>query len=197
MRQLRRVARQRQMLVSMLSAEKNRLHKVLTDAGVRLGVVVSDVHGCSARAMTQSLIAGKPVSEVLDQKGRLRASRAKWFEAQSTDELSATPCCVAEPILDHLEDLKRRIDRMDRYLLTNLAPWQAQLNLLQTLPGVDRIGAAMRLVEIGADMVVFGSAERLASWVGICPGNHERAGKRKRGRIRKGHAWVRRRLWKH
>ncbi len=47
-------------------------------------------------------------------------------------------------------------------------------------------------VEIGADTTVFSSAERLASWVGICPGNNESAGKRKSGRIRKGNAWMRR-----
>ena len=56
------------------------------------------------------------------------------------------------------------------------------------------MGAAMLLVEIGADMSVFGSAQRLASWVGICPGNNESAGKRKSGSIRKGNAWVRRLL---
>jgi len=43
-------------------------------------------------------------------------------------------------------------------------------------------------------MSVFASAEKLASWVGICPGNNESAGKRKSGRIRKGNAWVRRLL---
>ena len=68
------------------------------------------------------------------------------------------------------------------------------MQLLQTLPGIDLIGAAMLLVEIGGDMSVFGSAQRLASWVGICPGNNESAGKRKSGRIRKGNAWVRRLL---
>ena len=68
------------------------------------------------------------------------------------------------------------------------------LQLLQTLPGIDLMGAAMLLVEIGGDMSVFGSAQRLASWVGICPGNNESAGKRKSGRIRKGNAWVRRLL---
>jgi transposase len=68
------------------------------------------------------------------------------------------------------------------------------LQLLQTLPGIDQMGAAMLLVEIGADMSVFGSAQRLASWVGMCPGNNVSAGKRKSGRIRKGNAWVRRLL---
>ena len=62
------------------------------------------------------------------------------------------------------------------------------------MPGIDRMGAAMLLVESGADMNRFGSPERLASRAGICPGNHESAGKRKSGRTRKGNAWVRRLL---
>ena len=52
----------------------------------------------------------------------------------------------------------------------------------------------MLLVEIGTEMSVFGSAERIASWVGICPGNNESAGKRKSGRIRRGNPWIRRLL---
>jgi transposase len=193
-RQLRLVARQRQKLVGMCSAEKNRLHKVLVDAGIRIGVVVADVHGSSARAMVKALIAGQPMHEVLDKKGRLRASREDLFEALSTEQFSAVHRFVAEEILQHIEQIEQRIARMDRYLLEGLKAWQPQLNLLQTIPGIDIQGAAMMLVEIGADMSVFGSAERLASWVGICPGNNESAGKRKSGRIRRGNAWVRRLL---
>lgn len=193
-RQLRLVARQRQKLVGMCSAEKNRLHKVLVDAGIRINVVVSDVHGSSARAMIKALIEGKPLHEVLDAKGRLRASREELFESLSTDGLSAAHRFVAEEVMAHIEEIERRIERMDAYLLQGLQAWQPQLNLLQTIPGIDQIGAAMLLVEIGADMDAFGSAERLASWVGMCPGNNESAGKRKSGRIRKGNAWVRRLL---
>lgn len=193
-RQLRLVARQRQKLVGMCSAEKNRLHKVLVDAGIRLNVLVSDLHGSSARAMVKALIEDRPMHEILDCKGRVRASREELFEALSTDQLSAEHRFVAGEILEHIEELERRIARLDERLLQGLAPWQAQLNLLQTMPGVDRIGAAMLLVEITPDMSAFGSAERLASWVGICPGNNESAGKRKSGRMRKGNAWVRRLL---
>lgn len=193
-RQLRLVSRQRQKLVGMCSAEKNRLHKVLVDAGIRINVVVSDIYGASGRAMVKALIAGKPLHEVLDQKGRLRASREELFEALSTEQFSAAHRFVAEEIMQHIEQIEQRIARMDQYLLDGLQAWRPQLNLLQTLPGIDVQGAAMLLVEIGADMTVFGSAERLASWVGICPGNNESAGKRKTGRIRKGNAWVRRLL---
>jgi transposase len=194
LRQLRVVARQRQKLVGMCSAEKNRLHKVLVDAGIRINVVVSDIHGASARAMIKALLQGKDLSAVLDQKGRLRASREDLFEALGTEHLSAEHRFVAQEIMAHIEELERRIARFDAYLLQGLSAWQPQLNLLQTLPGIDIQGAAMLLVEIGADMSAFGSAERLASWVGICPGNNESAGKRKTGRIRKGNAWVRRLL---
>jgi transposase len=194
LRQLRLVARQRQKLVGMLSAEKNRLHKVLVDAGIRINVLVSDVHGQSARAMIKALIKGQPMHEILDLKGRLGASREELFEALSTEQFSARHAFVADEIMQHIEYIEQRIARMDGYLLSGLAAWQPQLNLLQTIPGIDQIGAAMLLVEISADMSTFGSAERLASWVGICPGNNESAGKRKTGRIRKGNAWVRRLL---
>lgn len=194
MRQLRLVARQRQKLVGMCSAEKNRLLKVLVDAGIRINVVVSDIHGVGARAMLKALMADKPMHEVLDSKGRVRATREELFEALSTEQFSAAHRFVAEEMMDHIEELERRVAKLDRYVLQSLSAWQPQLKLLQTIPGIDEIGAAMLLVEIGADMDAFGSAERLASWVGICPGNNESAGKRKNGRIRKGNAWVRRLL---
>lgn len=194
MRQLRLVARQRQKLVGMCSAEKNRLHKVLVDAGIRLNVLVADVHGQSARAMVKALIEGKPMHEILDDKGRLRASREELCEALSTEQFSDVHRFVAGEIMQHIEQIEQRITHMDQYLLQGLQAWQPQLNLLQTIPGIDQTGAAMLLVELGTDMAAFGSAERLASWVGICPGNNESAGKRKSGRIRRGNAWVRRLL---
>jgi len=194
MRQLRLIARQRQKLVMVLSAEKNRLHKVLTDGGIRLNVVVSDAHGQSARAMVKALIAGKQPHEVLQYASkRLRTPRAEILEALH-GELSESHIFVLTELMQHIEDLEERIVRFDVQLLAGLEKEQAALNLLQTIPGIDVIGAAMLLVEIGTDMSVFGNAGRLASWVGICPGNNESAGKRKSGRTRKGNPYVRRLL---
>jgi len=194
MRQLRLISRQRQKLVMVLSAEKNRLHKVLTDGGIRLGVVVSDPHGQSARAMTKALIAGKQPHEVLQYaSNRLRTPRADILDALH-GELSDSHIFVLSELMQHIEDLEARVVRFDEQLLAGLEKQQTALNLLQTIPGIDVIGAAMLLVEIGTDMSVFGSAGRLASWVGVCPGNNESAGKRKSGRTRKGNPYVRRLL---
>ena len=102
---------------------------------------------------------------------------------------------VLDELMQHIEDIEARIRRFDQKLLEGLSGAEDALRLLQTIPpGVDRIGAAMLLVEIGTDMSVWGSEERLSSWVGICPGNNESAGKRKSGRMRKGNPYVRRLL---
>ena len=133
-------------------------------------------------------LRGQPIPEILNLAGRLRASREELFEALQPEELSDAHRFVLSEIMAHIEELEARMRRFEQTLLAGLAPWEPQLVLLQTLPGVDRIGAAMLLVEIGTDMASFASAEKLASWVGICPGNNESAGKRKSGKIRKGNA---------
>jgi transposase len=194
LRELRLVARQRQKLVSQLASEKNRLHKILTDSGVRLGVVVSDIHGQSARAMIKALIAGSPPEQVLCLASRrLKASREEIFDALQ-GELTATHRFVLGEVMQHIDEIEARIARFDARLLGELQSERNALVLLQTLPGVDLIGAAMLLVEIGTDMNAFGTPDRLASWVGVCPGNNESAGKRKSGHLRKGNVYVRRLL---
>jgi transposase len=194
LRELRLISRQRQKLVGQLASEKNRLHKVLTDGGVRLGVVVSDLHGQSARAMVKAIILGQSPNEVLQfASQRLKASREEIFDALQ-GELTDSHRFVLDELMRHIEEIEARIARFDARLLEGLKGERNTLALLQTLPGVDLIGAAMLLVEIGADMDAFGSADRLASWVGICPGNNESAGKRKSGRVRKGNLYVRRLL---
>lgn len=194
LRELRLIARQRQKLVGQLASEKNRLHKVLTDSGVRLGVVVSDLHGQSARAMVKAIIAGQSPQEVLKLASRrLKASREEIFDALQGD-LTASHRFVLDELMRHIEEIEARIARFDTRLLAELESERDALALLQTIPGVDLIGAAMLLVEIGTDMESFGSADRLASWVGICPGNNESAGKRKSGHLLKGNLYVRRLL---
>ena len=193
-RELRLIARQRQKLVGQLASEKNRLHKVLTDSGVRLGVVVSDLHGQSARAMVKAIIAGQSPCDVLRLASRrLKASREELFDALQGD-LTASHRFVLDELMQHIEEIEARITRFDVRLLSELEAEKNTLALLQTIPGVDLIGAAMLLIEIGTDMDAFGSADRLASWVGMCPGNNESAGKRKSGHVRKGNLYVRRLL---
>lgn len=193
-RNLRLISRQRQKLVGMLASEKNRLHKVLTDGGIRLSTVVSDIHGQSARRMTECLLEGGTPEQALEYaSSRLKASHEVLLDSLDGD-LTDVHLFVLRETLDHIRDLEIRISRFDSELLKELAPYRWALNLLQTIPGIDETGAAMLIVEIGVEMDAFGTADRLSSWAGICPGNNESAGKRKTGRIRKGNPYVRRLL---
>jgi transposase len=194
LRNLRLVARHRQNLVSMLAREKNRLHKVLADGGVRLSAVVSDLHGQSARQMTECLLEGGTPEQALKfASSRLKASREELFDALE-GELTDVHRFVLNEILGHIRDIEAQIGRFDAELLKRLEPYHWAVNLIQTIPGIDQTGAAMLIVEIGIDMEAFGKADRLASWAGVCPGNNESAGKRKSSRTRKGNRYIRRLL---
>lgn len=172
-----------------LVARHHRLHKILNDAGIRLSVVVGDINGQSSRAMIAALLEGQSPHEV---SRRLKADRKDLLEALQ-GELSPQHRFILKALLVHIDALQEQIAQHDAYLLDSLAgEEQDMLALLQSMPGIDRVGAALLLVEIGCDMQVFGRAERLASRAGLCPGNHESAGKRRNGRMRKGNRYVRR-----
>lgn len=191
-RELRLIARQHQSLTRSLTAEKNRLHKLLTDAGIRLSVVVSDIHGQSARRMVKALIEGESPKEVLRHASkRLKASRAELLDAVD-GEMTDCHRQVLSQQMQHIEELEQHLSDCKQWLLDGLADQQDVLKRLHTIPGIDEMGAAMLMVEIGDDMSAFGSAERLSSWVGVCPGNCESAGKRFSGKTRKGNPYVRR-----
>jgi len=123
-RHLRRIARQRHKLGGMLASEKNRLHKLLADAGIRLNVLVSDIHGQAGRAMVKALIAGQPITAVLDLAGRLRASREPLFEAVQPEELSGPHRFVLNEVMAHIEELEARMARLDQALIQGLASWR-------------------------------------------------------------------------
>ena len=191
LRELRLVSRYRRKLTASLAGEKNRLHKLLDDAGVKLGGVVADIDGVYARKMVEGLIAGGTPEQLCDLgKGKLKAS-PELLQAAMDGELSARHRLVLRTALDHVRFLEQQLSELDRYLITAMKPYAWAWRLLQTIPGIDQIAAAMILIEISDDLSRFGSAARLSSWSALCPGNNKSAGKRKSGRTRHGNPIVR------
>lgn len=191
LRELRLVSRYRRKLSGMLAGEKNRLHKLLDDAGIKLGGVVADIDGVSARRRVEGLIAGKSPGELATLGlGPLKDKR-EALEASMEGELSPRHRLILEAAYRHIRYLEDELAALDRYLIEAMQPYAWAWQLLQTLPGIDKISAAMILIEISDDLTRFGTADRLASWAGLCPGNHESAGKRKSGKTRHGNPIVR------
>jgi transposase len=191
LRELRLISRYRRKLAAMSASEVNRLHKMLDDGGIKLGAVVSDINGVSARAMVKGLIAGQPEAALLAHARGALKRKTEQLSAGLDGELSARHLFVLEQIHDHIEVLQRQLAKLDAYLLQAMQPYAWAHKLLQTIPGIDAIAAALIVVEIGDDMARFGSPERLACWAALSPGNHESAGKRKSGRTRHGNHMIR------
>jgi transposase len=91
----------------------------------------------------------------------------------------------------HIDALDEQIAVLSAEVAQRLAPFAAEVELLDSIPGIGRWTAEVILAEIGTDMTRFPTAGHLASWAGMCPGNHESAGKRRSGRIRPGNPWLR------
>ena len=179
-RELRMLTRYRRKLRGYAAAEKNRLAKTLDACGIRLGSVVSSIDGVSAIRMIEALIEGKLSPQDIAKlgKGRLKAKRDDLAIALEGN-ISDRHRYLLQQILKHMQWLEEQIQDIDSQIVAAMKPYMEQWQLLQTIPGINEISAAMLLAEIGVDMEQFGSSSRLCSWAGMCPGNNESAGKKK------------------
>lgn len=191
-RELRELTRYRKSLIQERSAEANRVQKVLEGANIKLASVATNILGVSGRAILAALIAGTTDPQTLADlaRGRMR-KKIPALEQALTGHMGAHQRFVVAQQLAHIDDLDDAIEHCSAEVATRMQPFAEQLERLCTIPGVGRRIAETILAEVGTDMRRFPSAKHIASWAGICPGNHESAGKRKSGRTRKGSRWLR------
>ena len=191
-RRLRDLTRYRSALIGERTREKQRLEKVLEDAGIKLSVFICDVFGVSGRAMLQALIAGERDPQVLAEHARARMRRKIPVLVEAlTGRFGEHHAFLCATMLAHIDTLDATIRAVTARIETEIRPLQALVDRLDTMPGVNQRVAQTIIAEIGADMTRFPTAANLASWAGMCPGNNESAGKHFSGRVRKGDSWLR------
>jgi transposase len=190
--QLRDLTRYRKKLIEERTRETQRIQKLLEDAGIKLDSVVSDILGVSARRMLEALITGVRDVEALTELAHTRL-RPKIPQLRQALEgrFGAHHALMLRMHLDHVDQLTANITRLDAEIDRVVRPFSEQLQHLITIPGIGRRTAEVILAEVGVDMCRFATAAHLASWAGMCPGNHESGGKRRSGRARKGNAALR------
>jgi transposase len=191
-RELRDITRYRVQQVRDRAQEVNRLCKVLEDAGVKLTTVASDVLGASGRAMIEALVAGTSDPGVLADlaRGRLRTKLPALRRALQ-GRFRPVHGFLLEQILAKIDFLDETLERITAELDRRLVPFEPMLTTLDTVPGIDRIGAISLVAETGGDMTRFPTAAHLCSWAAMCPGQNESAGKRRSGTTRKGNRYLR------
>jgi transposase len=190
-RELRELYRYKRKLTGQHTAEGNRLRKVLEDANIKLGSVVSDVFGVSGTAMINAVLAGQSDPATLADlaKGTLRRKKDQLILALQGN-LTAHHLFMLKLSKKAIDNIDNLILDVDNQIDTYLAAYEEECSLLKTIPGVQQATATAIIAEIGIDMDVFPNQHHLASWAGICPGNNESAGKKKSSRITEGNKFL-------
>lgn len=190
-RELRDLTRARSIATRDRAREIQRLEKFLEGSGIKLSSVVADLTGVSSRAMLEALIGGERDPEVLAglARGTLRSKIPELVDAL-TGRFKGHHAFMARLHLDQIDAQSRIIDALTARIEETMAPFRAARDFLATIPGVSLRGAEVIIAETGADMMVFETPGRLASWAGVCPGSNESAGKVKSAHILPGNKYL-------
>lgn len=192
-RQLRDVNRYATKLTQQLAAEKNRIQKILEDANIKLSSLVSSITGVVATKLIDGLMEGRTDIEQLIKEsyhGKMKASKTELLKSL-TGRMTDHHRFMLKQIKHHMAYLESQIEVLEIEMDRLLAEDQESVELLTTIPGVDKAIAVKILGETGTDLeTTFGNEKRLAKWSGICPGNNESGGKKMSGRTTHGNKYL-------
>jgi transposase len=189
--ELRDLTRTRKQLVREISQHSSRIQKVLEDANLKLGSVLSDVLGKSGRAILQAIVDGESDPQKLADLalGNARKKRTELVEALH-GRIRDHHRGLLKVHLELVSALHHALAELDAAVGKALASIHQSVSLLITIPGVSDVTAQVIVAEVGVDMTRFATDAHLRSWAGFCPRNDESAGKRRSTRVRKGAPWL-------
>jgi len=194
-RELRDLTRRRKRLLGAGTSERNRVQKVLEDANVKLGNVLTDLFGVSGQLMLEALLKGQATPEEMAQfaKGRAKKKTPQIIAALEGHQMSEHHRRMIRYSLDHMRFLEEQIEQLDHDIVAKIqeSGLEPHWQLVQSVPGLQATSAAAVLAETGTDMTQFPSEKHISSWTGICPGNNRSAGKNRSSRTTGGNRWLR------
>jgi transposase len=185
------LTRQRTLLNSQRTREIQQVEKLIESTGIKYTSVAVNVLGLSGRAFLEALIAGETNPLILAKlaKGRLIA-KSEQLRLALDGNFTAHHGHLTRLHLDRIDQIDEHIailtTTINELFITQDLDWARQL--LTTIPGISTTGAENILAETGADMSAFETPAHLASWAGVCPGQHESAGRKGSSHTRPGNA---------
>jgi transposase len=192
-RELRDLTRNRVNVLDDMNRVKNRIEQLCQSGNIKVSSVATDLFGVSGRRMLKAIVQGlRDPGWMADYaRGSLRRKRADLalaLEGTFTPEQR----WLLNRELHQLEWLEQQVELLEKEIERRLIPFAEVMARVSTLPGVDRTTAWTIVAELGPDLSAFADASHLASWAGLCPGNHESGGKRLSGRTRKSNRYIKR-----
>jgi transposase len=194
-RQLRDFTRRRVQLTQDATRERNRVQKLLEQTNVKIASVLTDVFGVSGLRILLALLEGQATVVEIAQlaRGTARRKIPQLTEALEGNRMTGHVRLLIRSCLRHLACLEEEVEELDAEILSRMSapPFKRAFELLQTIPGVGQLSAATILAETGSDLEPFPTAEQMASWAGVCPGNRESAGIQKGSQTTHGNPYLR------
>lgn len=183
---LREFARYRYKLTNTKSSEKNRFTNALTVGNCKLDMVFSDIFGKSSQSIIDIILNNDNFSD-----NDIISCISKKCKSSSEDILSSIGGIQftyeqklrINIVKDHIDYLINQIGKLNDIIDALVVPYESYIDLLCTIPGIDRNSAIGVLSEISNDVSQFKSHYRLTSWAGLAPGCNESAGKKKSVKI--------------
>lgn len=180
-RDLRDLTRYRRKKVQEVTAEKNRMMKVLEDANLKLSSVFSNVSGVTCTKVIDAILDGNTDPDYLTSlctHGKLQSTKEQIHDAVE-GRFTEHHKFMLKAIRKSITSLEEEIAELEAEIDRRCEPIREEIERLCTIPGIDQTGAKELIAEIGVDMEVFPTAANLAAWSGVSPGNNESAGKKK------------------
>jgi transposase len=179
-RDLRDLVRYKNKLQQQVTAESNRMIKILEDANIKVSSVFSKTLGVSSRKIIDEIIAGdyQPERLLHHVHGNVKMSRAEIKEA-ITGYVTSHHRFMLRTISENIKKIEGTILDIENEIERQTSKYSLEIELLDSIPGVDKDGAIGIISEIGIDMSRFPDQKHLASWAGMSPGINESAGKKK------------------
>ena len=189
---LRELTRLRKMWIESRNREKNRAHKILETAGIKLTSYMTDIFGLSGRNLLNLLINEEEITAEKVEKAVYTSLKFKVPELIEglTGFFRSHHRFLLAQVLDVIDMYNSKISELEIKIADYLLPYQQYVDRLVTISGISLDSVAVIISEFGTNMNQFSYVERLASWVGLCLGNNESAGKRRSTRISKGNSYA-------
>jgi len=194
-RELCELIRYRQSMIEERAREYNRMGKVLEGANIKLTSVTSRMDTVSGLNMIRALSEGEanPEALALMAKGTMK-SKVNELKRALKGLVQPHQQMILKAMLSHIDQLSELIATLDSEIEIRMSQDVELVEALDGITGVGKVSAQTIIAEIGTDMNRFPSANHLASWACISPGNNESAGKKKSGKTQKSNSTLKKTL---
>lgn len=192
-RQLRPLTRQRMKYENQISAVQSRMASVLESCNIKLRSVISNIDTQTGMGIIRALAQGENDMEKLLAlcKGKVR-KKLPQMRLALQGMLAEQDRQLLQIYLDDFDHLTRQRDKLDKMIDEIIEKHFAQTReMLEEIPGLKSATSASFIAEAGNNMKQFPTADHFTSWLGLAPGNHQSANKRKKMHTTGGNGYAR------